>query len=216
MFRRSETWPGTDMPEDYFIVLDLGQAKDFTAVAIVEGLVYHDHYRCVYLERMRGISYPKIIQKIEDLVHSEPICWGNLHLVVDKTGVGAPVVDAMFEKNLNPVGITITGGDKPVCTYLNEWKTRQAWTCPKRDLVHNLLLMAQSKKLTILDHLRDAQVLLTEMQNMRSKIDIKRGNDSYSAWRESDHDDLVLALALAAWWTLKRPVPTYVTTPRRA
>jgi len=54
------------------------------------------------------------------------------------------------------------------------------------------------------------------MMNMRSKIDIKTGNDSYSAWRESDHDDLVLALALAAWWTQKRPTQTYVTTPRRA
>ena len=25
-------------------------------------------------------------------------------------------------------------------------------------------------------------------------------HDSYSAWREEDHDDLVISVALAAWW----------------
>jgi len=131
MFRKSERWPETDPGEDYFVGVDLGQSQDYTAIVVVEGLVYHNHYRAVYMERMRGVPYPAIIKKIEDLVHSDPICMGNVHLVVDRTGVGAPVVDAMFEKNLNPVGITITGGDKPVCTYLNEWKSRQAWPSQK-------------------------------------------------------------------------------------
>ena len=42
------------------------------------------------------------------------------------------------------------------------------------------------------------------------------GNDTYEAWRESDHDDLVLAAALATWFGEKRspsilhlpPMPT--------
>jgi hypothetical protein len=31
---------------------------------------------------------------------------------------------------------------------------------------------------------------------------------SYSAWREQDHDDLVLSAALAAWWAEQEPEPT--------
>jgi hypothetical protein len=72
----------------------------------------------------------------------------------------------MFEKNLNPIGITITGGDKPVRTYLNEWKTRQAWAVPKRDLLHNLLLMAQSGMFKIVDGLPDARILMDEMMTV--------------------------------------------------
>ena len=137
-FERSVMWPETDVPEDYFIGVDLGQSQDYTAIVIMEGLVYRDHYKVTGLERMRGISYPKIIKRVEDIVHSEPICWGNIHLVVDRTGVGRPIVDMMFEHNLNPVGISITGSDKPTHEYLNQWNTRQACTCPKRDLVFNL------------------------------------------------------------------------------
>jgi hypothetical protein len=36
--------------------------------------------------------------------------------------------------------------------------------------------------------------------NFKVKIDPRSAHDSYSAWREEDHDDLVLSVALAAWW----------------
>ena len=124
MFTRSKKWPETDPSQDIFIGVDLGQAKDYTVIAIVEGLQYRDFYRVVHLERMRGVSYPAIVKKIEDIVHSEAMMGENIHLIVDKTGVGAPVVDMMFEKNLNPIGISITGGDKPVRTLLDQWGTR--------------------------------------------------------------------------------------------
>jgi hypothetical protein len=32
------------------------------------------------------------------------------------------------------------------------------------------------------------------------KIDPKTAHDSYEHWRESDHDDLVLATALGCWY----------------
>jgi len=38
------------------------------------------------------------------------------------------------------------------------------------------------------------------MLNFRAKIDPATAHDSYSAWREQDHDDLVLSVALACWW----------------
>jgi hypothetical protein len=44
------------------------------------------------------------------------------------------------------------------------------------------------------------------------KININTGNESFEAWRERDHDDLVLAVALACWFgerhaLFQRPKP---------
>ncbi len=43
-------------------------------------------------------------------------------------------------------------------------------------------------------------ILQQEMLNFKVKIDPQRAHDSYSAWREADHDDLILSVALAAWY----------------
>ena len=42
--------------------------------------------------------------------------------------------------------------------------------------------------------------MLAEMQSFKVKIDPKTAHDSYSAWRENAHDDLVLAACLAVWF----------------
>ena len=44
-----------------------------------------------------------------------------------------------------------------------------------------------------------------ELLNFKRKIDLRSAHDSYELWRESDHDDLVLATALACWWARRRP-----------
>src|SRR5262249_44300270 len=45
--------------------------------------------------------------------------------------------------------------------------------------------------------LRD--VVTRELQNFTVKIKLSTTNETFEAWRERDHDDLVLAVALAAW-----------------
>jgi hypothetical protein len=47
--------------------------------------------------------------------------------------------------------------------------------------------------------------LVRELENFKVKVNIHTAHDSYETWRESDHDDLVLALALAFWWAEQRP-----------
>jgi len=117
---------------------------------------------------------------------------------------------------MNPIGATITFKGTPSVKYLNRWRTRQAGSVPKRDLVFNLALMIQNGELKVLSSLPLAQVLATEMQNMTVKIDSQTGNDSYSTGRESDHDDLTLALCLAAWWSKNKTAPTVPTKAYRA
>jgi hypothetical protein len=46
--------------------------------------------------------------------------------------------------------------------------------------------------------------LVKELENFKVKVSTRTAHDSYEAWRESDHDDLVLALALACWWRERR------------
>ena len=54
--------------------------------------------------------------------------------------------------------------------------------------------------------LKEAATLANEFQNMRVKIDLRTAHDSYTTWRDGQHDDLVLAVALASWWAEKRPM----------
>jgi hypothetical protein len=46
-------------------------------------------------------------------------------------------------------------------------------------------------------------VLVQELQTFRVRIDQATAHDSYSAWHERDHSDLVLATALACWWSIR-------------
>jgi hypothetical protein len=48
--------------------------------------------------------------------------------------------------------------------------------------------------------LPEASTLRKELQNFRVKIDPRTAHDSYEHWREGDHDDLVLATAMACWF----------------
>jgi len=69
---------------------------------------------------------------------------------------------------------------------------------PKRDLVSATAILLQEKQLRIAASLAFAETLQKELLNFRLKH-TAAGNDTYEAWREGDHDDLVLAVALACW-----------------
>ena len=49
-----------------------------------------------------------------------------------------------------------------------------------------------------------AGILMAELITFRSKITVA-GNETFGAWRERDHDDLVLAVALALWLAENAP-----------
>ena len=55
--------------------------------------------------------------------------------------------------------------------------------------------------------------MLQELLNFKIKVNIATGNDSYEAWRENIHDDLVLCVALACWFGEQYP-PVLPVAPR--
>jgi hypothetical protein len=171
----------------FIIGLDLGQSKDYTALAIIEkleGAIYHVRK----LERTRGTPYPDVVSRVKVILEKLP----DAGLVVDATGVGAPVVDMFRQAGLKPIAIYIHGGDRVT----HEGNT---YRVPKRDLVGVLQVLLQNQRLKIAPGpLSDT--LASELLNFKVTIDPLTAHDSYSAWREADHDDLVLSVALGTWW----------------
>ena len=201
--------PEATHERDFIIGVDLGQARDYTAIAIFERIekltgkaekgrwTTQVCYELPHLERPPlGTSYPAIIARLKDLIEQLP-AHQRLSTVVDRTGCGRPVVDLMRREKLRVIPITITAGGSVSGGMFSSYNV------PKRDLVSNLAILLQSGRLEIARALPAAATLVEELQNFKLKI-TPAGNDTYEAWRESDHDDLVLASAIACWYGEKK------------
>ena len=70
---------------------------------------------------------------------------------------------------------------------------------PKADLVSVPLVLMQNGQLKIAEWLRNKDTLVKELKTFRRKQNVRTGHNSYEHWRESDHDDLVLSVAMATW-----------------
>ena len=107
----------------FFVGLDLGQKRDFSAVAVVEreermaagwsprasGLLTVRH-----LERMQlGTSYKCVTERVCAIMRN-PKMAGQSRLVVDATGLGAPVVEMLQGAGMGGrmTAVTITGGEE--------------------------------------------------------------------------------------------------------
>jgi hypothetical protein len=189
----------------YFVGLDLGQTQDFTALAVLTRPVVtakerpqdrQPPYAVPHLQRFPlGTPYPAIVTAVVDLLRT-PTLRGSV-LVVDQTGVGRPVVD-MLTGALDGrvtcyfVPITITGGHEVTQTERGDLRV------PKKELVASLQVLLQTRRLKVAQALPEAATLVRELETFRVKI-TEAANETFGAWREGQHDDLVLAVALAAW-----------------
>ena len=148
-----------------------------------------------HLERLPlGTRYPAVIEHVLRIGRSRPLADKPACLVVDRTGVGVPVVDSFVYAGLTPVTVTIHGGSE-----VGEDPYSYDYRVPKRDLVSVIQVLLQNGRLRVAEALHEAPTLKHELLNFRVKIDPRTAHDSYSHWREGDHDDLVLATALACW-----------------
>jgi hypothetical protein len=182
----------------YTMGLDLGQAADYTAICAVESVESAEgskagqrSYSVRHLERPPlGTSYLAVAARVKELLEAEPLK-DHTRLVVDATGVGAPVVDMLRQLGLGPVAVYITGGDKVTCE-------GNAFHVPKRDLVATVQVLLQSGRLKVAPVLALARVLVNELLAFRVTI-TESAHDVYGG-RVGTHDDLVLSVALACWY----------------
>jgi hypothetical protein len=209
----------------YFLGLDLGQSADYTALALLEEPVwmsggwaspatmdrsYYDRVRAGsdrarppnpplsvrHLERFElGTRYTTIVQRVKEMGNAPPLSELPAVLLVDKTGVGAAVLDAFDHSGIRPTAITIHGGSA-----VSYDPQRRGYRVPKRDLVSAVQVLLQNGRLKIAASLPEAATLKKELLNFRIKVNPATAHDSYEHWREGDHDDLVLAVAMACWF----------------
>jgi len=203
----------------FVLGLDLGQAHDFSALCINELITRPDgkiEHRCGHLERWRAVPYPSVVRDVARHVdrvrggrHPRPFIGSagyhadtrpEVVLVIDNTGCGRPVSDMFDEANMDCqiVKISITGG----ASVTKSADDSREFHVPKRMLVSTLLVCLQTERLKIQRALNLAKVLASEATNFRATIG-PTGHASYGAasdWREGNHDDLLLATAMACWW----------------
>jgi hypothetical protein len=186
--------------------LDLGQSQDYSALILVERTPPQEaqalmqapatipaFYAVRYAHRWPlGTDYVQVVRDVAHYLARQPVN-GQAQLIADRTGVGAAVVDMFRKAGLRPRAIHVHGGVNV--------STGDAFTnVPKRDLVGVVQVLLQQERLVFPRSMPLMGPLLKELQSFRVTIDPTTAHDSYSAWREQDHDDLVFALALACWW----------------
>lgn len=189
----------------FFMGLDLGQAQDFTAIVIVQRLQPKkgepSEYHIPHLQRfLLGTPYTRIAERVKELMDTEPLK-GKTALIVDETGVGKAVIDLLKKEGAPCLrSVSIHGGDSVT-------DVPGGYRVPKRDLVGVLQVLLQNERLKIARDLPESSILVQELLNFKAKIDPATAHDSYGAWRDGDHDDLVLAAALAVWYAETKAAP---------
>ncbi|HEY2909027.1 MAG TPA: hypothetical protein VGI99_02215 [Gemmataceae bacterium] len=175
--------------------LDLGQASDYSTLVVTrQSDTRPAKYDVLHLHRWKlGTKYTDIVSDLDG--------WFSTHLhgstlVIDGTGVGRAVVDLIDAAQLKAKveAYSITCGKNP-----------GVGTVPKIDLVGAVQAALQTKRLEISGKLVLCETLTKELEMFRVKVTSDR-NETFSAWRVRDHDDLVLALALAVWYGEKNAV----------
>jgi hypothetical protein len=184
-----------------YIGLDLGQRQDHSAIAVVER---NDLYRAYeapalhslilrHVERAPlGMPYPQVVARVKSVVRAG-LAEGGCTLAVDATGVGAPVVDMLRGGGLGCeiTAVSITGGDRAR-------HSRGVWNVPKQDLMGGLQVLLERGELKIARGLGQAGALMKELVDVKARIG-SGGRVRVGADGAGEHDDLVIALALACW-----------------
>lgn len=207
----------------YIASLDLGQINDYAALVITEASgtiqkyyvdephpevkVMHTvtksvetmpltHINVVHAERFPlGTKYAVVAHEMRKRIEGIPRN-ARRYFCLDQTGVGQGAVE--FFTYLSPLGIVFTAGNAERA----EQDGFGNWTfhVPKRNLIGAAQVLLQNRIMKIAADLPFADVLAKELTSFKMKISLA-GHDTYEAWRERDHDDLVNALAMACWTT---------------
>lgn len=207
------------MPTDYLLGIDIGQTTDPTAFALAKhtepvSLWDQPSFDITHLDRMLKVAYPDQVERVvklctdirarqqKEIQTGDKI--GDLVVILDATGVGRAICDmfrrsALRQMKVRVIPVTFTSGHQA------HQLENGYWGVPKKDLAAALAIMMESARLRISKRLEHAKVLEEEIRNFHIKTNIATGYDAFEAWREGDHDDLVLAVAMICWYGHRNP-----------
>jgi hypothetical protein len=200
-----EAIPPTPPPEtkiEYTVGLDLGKSQDYSALCVAERTAPPTGevtYAVRHLHRWPlGTSYTQVASDLAELVYRPELKLPRI--AADKTGVGTAVIEMIEqaiearagERRAELCPVLITGG------HGHSRAPDRTWHVAKVELVSVLQAVLSGRRLKIAEELPDAEILVGELTTFSTKITLA-GNETFEAWRERDHDDMVLAVAMALW-----------------
>jgi len=154
--------------EDYFAGLDLAKVNDWTVLTIMD-----KERRVVFVDRFNKLDWGLQIQRILAAVERYNDAW----TLVDSTGVGEPVYEALLAAGVRVEGYPFTNASKnALITNLSMLFEKRQITLPRYELCPTLVDEAESFEYSISD-----------------SGTVKTGAPS------GQHDDHVVSLGLAAW-----------------
>lgn len=223
---------------NFTVGLDLGQSRDFSALVVAERVhvivppsedippldayTYGDrdvvdeyHVRFVQTWKL-GTPYDVVVDDVAELMQT-PAFRRRAVLCFDATGVGGAVSDLLsaayrqgrlgdhWPKRFNLVaGFSSRALEKG-------GRSAGGGSVHKGDLVARLVRLHETGRIVVPPGLPGAEDLVKQLRAFKLKQNARTGNVTYEAARESDHDDLVIALALAVWLRHRHDEPRYLT-----
>lgn len=213
----------------YVLGLDLGQARDHTAISVIEQKTFlttqRDRLDFAHLAfsrlRLRHIekialrtSYTEIVDRIVEMVsvfnqlnlRSEDERYGSpATIVVDAGGCGAPILDMLRrELHLNRLRHPRLVGVNITAGAKPSYSAGKH-NIPKRDLVTTFQIAIENQDFDIAANLPEQRELIRELARFERRF-TAHGSQVFEAAK--GHDDLVMSLLLSVYWSLRYPPPT--------
>lgn len=167
----SGEWREPRAGASYLAGLDLAKTTDWTVLVIIEE---GEQPRVVHVERFQRVDWRIQCNRIKAALERYQGC----PVVVDATGVGDPVLEALLTADIPAEPFKITAGSKS-------------------DLVNNLALLIERKRL-VLPRYELWSEGIEELESFQYSVNESTRHVSMSA-PVGKHDDCVVALALACW-----------------
>lgn len=199
-------------PIQRYAGLDLGQRQDHSALALLEvcvpptgprdpytgGFIRPIRFHLRHLERYPlGLTYPTLAAQVRAFLHQSQLKNCPLTLIVDATGPGLPFLDffasSPFPASLIKLIITASGAPHYSEGYYH---------VSRQHLLANLASVLQNGTLKLAPK-------LPQLQNLNHELLHLQTNSKSTA----KHDDLALAVALAAWQARKNHQVALATCP---
>jgi hypothetical protein len=189
----------------HFIVgVAIGVAPEHSSIAVLKQVVARkrdespkfEEAHLIHLERLPlDAGYPSVMQNVRDCLDAAKLHEEDRQsdLIVDVTDCGRAAATFMRSRGLEPlmVHMTNSSGDEAEVDY-------REWRVPRAALIGGLQIFYQTGTLRVAEELELAPALKQQLEGLRLRPPRPNPNDP-DAWRDMPRDDLVQAVALAAW-----------------
>ena len=172
----SGDWQEPVQRKSYVAGLDLAKVADYSVLVVMT----RDKREVVHVDRFNKLDWELQVTRVKAALDR----YNQAELLVDSTGVGEPIYENLRKAGLRARPYSFTSKSKA-------------------DLVNNLSLLLEKRKLT-LPRYELCPMLIDELEAF--EYSVTESGTVHTGAPSGQHDDMVVALALAAWLVRSDPV----------